>query len=494
MYIMISIVIPALNEEKYLPDCLKSLRDQDYTGTYEIVLCDNGSTDGTVNVARQFNARIIPCPEKKSVFYARQVGADAAQGDIIAQADADTIYPRNWLSRIADRFEKHPEVVALTGRYVYTKSPWWAPVEYVIRSGVNFIFVPLTGRPPVVSGATFAFRRKTFVELGGYHDIVYAPDQWGIASRLRQGGKVAFDQNLRVITSPRSVNKPMLRIFKEGLINWGRWIRFLSKQPRLDFGQFMHRVFHKNRMAEVVILIIMALVMFVVAGGYFLPSAPFFGKVYASAKSTDKTIALTFDDGPNEPYTSEILGILKSHHINATFFVIGENAQLYPDVVNEIISDGNVIGNHSYSHTANHALTSFGVKDMDKAEDILYDITGVKPHMYRPPNGKKSPWEIDGVKDEGLIEVTWDVSANDQHRVAYFGKPIAESYTGAIVKAAKSGAIIQLHDGYGLLHDSAKSDESLTVQALPLIIEQLQAEGYQFVTVPELLNVPAYNP
>jgi peptidoglycan/xylan/chitin deacetylase (PgdA/CDA1 family) len=114
--------------------------------------------------------------------------------------------------------------------------------------------------------------------------------------------------------------------------------------------------------------------------------------------------------------------------------------------------------------------------------------------MYRPPNGKKSPWEIDGVKDEGLIEVTWDVSANDQHRVAYFGKPTAESYTGAIVKAAKSGAIIQLHDGYGLLHDSAKSDESLTVQALPLIIEQLQAEGYQFVTVPELLNVPAYNP
>jgi len=60
------------------------------------------------------NARIIPCPEKKSVFLCQASWADAAQGDIIAQADADTIYPRNWLSRIADRFEKHPEVVALT--------------------------------------------------------------------------------------------------------------------------------------------------------------------------------------------------------------------------------------------------------------------------------------------------------------------------------------------------------------------------------------------
>jgi len=489
---MISIVVPALNEEKFLPDCLKSLRNQDYTGTYEIILADNGSTDKSASIARDFGARVVPCGEKKSVFYARQIGADSAQGDIIAQADADTVYPHDWLRRIADRFEKHPEVVAVTGRYVYTTPPWWAPVEYVIRSVVNWLTTPIIGRPWIVSGATFAFRRKTFVELDGYHDIKYAPDQWGIASRLRQRGKVAFDNGLCVATSPRSVNKPLLRIFKEGLINWGRWGKYVLNQP-IQPSNLVNRIFRRNRMAEVVILIIMALVMFVVAGGYFLPSAPFFGKVYASAKSTDKTIALTFDDGPNEPYTSEILDILNSHHINATFFVIGENAQLYPDVVNKIIADGNVIGNHSYSYDASHALTSFGVKDMDKAEDVLYSITGVKPHLYRPPHGNKSPWEIDGVKDEGLIEVTWDVAANDRHLLADFGKPTAENYAGEIVKAAKPGSIVLLHDGYGLLHDCTKSDESLTVQALPLIIEQLQSEGYQFVTVPDLLHISAYN-
>ena len=294
---MISVVIPSLNEEKYLPDCLKSLRNQDYTGTYEIIIADNGSTDNTIRIAQDFQARVVPCPEKKNVFYARQIGADAAQGDIIAQADADTLYPRNWLSRIADRFEKHPEMVAVTGRYVYTEPPWWAVVEYVIRTLTNMWTVPILGRPWVVSGATFAFRREIFVKLGGYHDIVYAPDQWGIASRLNRAGKVAFDSKLRVITSPRSVKKPIFRIFKEGLINWGRWVKYLLKKPLSSIGQFIIKVFHKNKMAAVLVSAILALIIFVIAGGYFLPTASFFRKVYAFEKNPCATFAVIQKNG-----------------------------------------------------------------------------------------------------------------------------------------------------------------------------------------------------
>jgi peptidoglycan/xylan/chitin deacetylase (PgdA/CDA1 family) len=490
---MISIVIPALNEEKFLPDCLKSLKNQDYTGDFEIIIADNGSTDGTVRIAREFGARVVPCPEKKSVFYARQIGADAAKGDIIAQADADTIYPRKWLGRIAAQFEKHPKMVAMTGRYTYTKPPWWAGAEYVIRSGVNWVVYPFLRRPLIISGATFSFRRKEFVELNGYHDIPYAPDQWGIASRLSKAGKVAFDNGLYCVTSPRSVNKPLLRIFKEGLVNWNRWINYLRKRTETEKKPIVKKPFQKNRVVIIVSSVILALILFVAAGGYFLPSASFFGKVYASESTSDKVIAITFDDGPNEPYTSEILDILTAHNINATFFIIGKNAQLYPDVVNKIIADGNVVGNHSYSHDANHALTDFGVKDMQRDEAVIYGITGLEPHLYRPPHGKKSPWELAGVKKAGLIDVTWDVSANDQHTIAYFGKPTAEQYAAEIVKAAKPGGIILLHDGHGTNHDDALSDESITVKALPLIIEQLQAKGYHFVTVPDLLHVPAYN-
>ena len=294
---MISIVIPALNEEKYLPDCLKSLRNQDYTGSYEIIIADNGSTDDTVRIAQDFQACVVPCPEKKNVFYARQIGADAAQGDIIAQADADTLYPRNWLSRIADRFKKHPEVVAVTGRYVYTEPPWWSVVEYIIRSSLNWLLIPIIGRPWIISGATFAFRREIFVKLGGYHDIAYAPDQWGIASRLSKLGKVSFDSKLRVVTSPRSVKKPILRIFKEGLINWGRCGNYLLKKPLSLAGQFITKVFHKNRMATVLISAILALVLFVIAGGYFLPTASFFRKVYAFEKNPEANLALIQKSG-----------------------------------------------------------------------------------------------------------------------------------------------------------------------------------------------------
>ena len=120
-------------------------------------------------------------------------------------------------------------------------------------------------------------------------------------------------------------------------------------------------------------------------------------------------------------------------------------------------------------------------------------MTGVNPHLYRPPHGKKTPWELDAVKNAGLIEVNWSVSANDQHVLAYFGKPTPETFAREIVKETHPGEIILLHDGYGTIHDTAAADKSLTVAALPLIIEQLQAKGYRFVTAPQLLNMRAYN-
>ena len=296
---MISVVIPALNEEKYLPDCLKSLRNQDYTGQYEIIIADNGSVDKTVRLAQDWGARVVMCPEKKSVFYARQIGADAVQGDIIAQADADTVYPRNWLSRIANRFEKHPEVIAVTGRYTYTEPPWWAIVEYTIRNGLNRLTVPLFGRPLIISGATFAFRRETFSAVGGYRGITYAPDQWGIASRLNKLGKVAYDKDLCVVTSPRSVNKPLLRIFKEGIVNWSRWDYHMLKQVISLIRRPINKTFHKKRKTSILLLIIIAMIL---TGGYFIPALPFFGKIYAAAKSSDKTIALTFDGSHGIPH------------------------------------------------------------------------------------------------------------------------------------------------------------------------------------------------
>ncbi len=488
--IKISVVVPALNEEKFLPDCLGSLRNQDYKGEYEIIVADNGSTDDTTGIARKFGAKVVPCPERKGVFSARQVGADAAHGDIIAQADADTIYPRDWLRRIADQFGLHPEVVVVSGRFFYKNSPWWARVEYQGRHVVNKI-TAFFGCPLVSSGATLAFRRQAFLSVNGYQGLSYSPDQYGISSRLSKLGKVLYDRDLRVLTSSRAVQKPWFIVIMDLLGHTNRWVLYSFKRRMSALREFAAKT--PSRRLATRLLPLPVLVLSLIMYGYFVPTSPVFGKVYYEGATEEKVVALTFDDGPNEPYTSQILDILASRDIKATFFVIGSNVELYPETARRIIAEGHVIGNHSYSHNANHALTEFGAKDLERAQETIYNVLGVMPRLYRPPHGRLTPWELQAVKKAGMIAVTWSVSANDQHEMAFLGKPTPEEFAREIAGRTHPGEIILLHDGYGTLHDTVKADRSLTVKALPLIIDKLQAEGYKFVTVPELLNMPAYN-
>jgi peptidoglycan/xylan/chitin deacetylase (PgdA/CDA1 family) len=486
---MISIVIPVLDEENYLPDCLRSLKGQDYHGDYEIIVADNGSTDGSVRIAREYGARVVLCPKVKSVFHARQAGADAARGDIIIQADADTIYPSGWLKRIANLFSSRPEVVAVTGRFVYKDAPWWAGLEYVGRHVVNSLTARF-GCPLVASGATLAFRRTAFLSVNGYRGLSYSQDQYGILGRLSKLGEVLYDKNLRVTTSARAVQKPVLIVIKDLLVHTGIWGAYSFGNRMNSMREFINSTLARKLAFR--LLPLPVLLFSVAAYGYFVPASPVFGTVYARGPSAERVVALTFDDGPNEPYTSQVLDILNKYNIKATFFMIGKNVELYPDTARRVLDEGNVIGNHSYSHKANHALTEYGVADFQRAEQVIYNVTGLKPHLYRPPHGKKSPWELDHLRHDGMIEIEWSVSANDQHVLAYFGTPTPQSYAQAIIKDTRPGSIILLHDGYGTVHDTVKADKSITVDALPLIIEKLQAEGYRFVTVPELLGVPAY--
>jgi peptidoglycan/xylan/chitin deacetylase (PgdA/CDA1 family) len=482
--LMISVVIPALNEERFLPECLESLTKQDYKGEYEIIVVDNGSTDNTANIARNFGAKVVSCSEKKGVSYVRQVGADAACGDIIAQADADTVYPRDWLIKIAGHFSSHPETVAISGRFIYRDPPSWAKFEYFLRDCANRLAAALFGRPFLVSGATLAFRRRAFLNVDGYRNSSYSPDQYDISSRLCKMGKVFYDRDLRVSTSSRSVRKPLFLCIMEVLVHISHWGTYMCKCYVNSFERFANKTTLRRvtiRLSPVAILIVLA------AYGYFIPASSVFGKVYYKGNYPEKVVALTFDDGPNEPYTSEILDILASHNVKATFFVIGKNVELYPETAKRMIAEGHVLGNHSYSHNANHALTEYGAKDLAVAQEAIFNTVGVRPHLYRPPHGKKSPWELEEVKKQGLIEVTWSVSTGELNGAT----PL--SVAQKIVSETHPGEIILLHDGYGTLHDCSRADKSLTVEALPLIIEKLQAKGYRFVTVPELLDVPSYN-
>ncbi len=486
---MISVVIPALNEEKLIGECLESLKHQDFSGDYEIIVVDNGSRDNTSQIARKMGARVIDCP-RKGVAYARQAGAEAAGGEIIVQADADTIYPHWWLTRIQKQFKAHPKAIAVAGTFIYRKPPWWALFEYFTRVFWNILATIFLRRPYIISGANFAFYKKALFEIGGYRQHAYSPDQFDISTRLSKKGKIIYDRKSWGATSERSVAKPTIVIIYEFI----RHLAFFSRNAfRALFSLIRRKQALKKRPVKPLTLIkfgipiLLILLASIVCYGYFVPASPVFGRVYSKIRTSDLIIALTFDDGPNEPYTSRILDILKEYDVKATFFLVGYNVGLYPDTTKRILAEGNVIGNHTYSHDANHALNFFAYRDIQKAQQTIFEVTGVNPHLYRPPHGKKSPWELESIKNRGFIAIQWSITTNELSGTS------ATELARQIVQKSHPGGIILLHDGYGTSHNTDRSDKQKTVDALPEIIRQLQAKGYVFVTIPELLNVPAYD-
>lgn len=194
-----------------------------------------------------------------------------------------------------------------------------------------------------------------------------------------------------------------------------------------------------------------------------------------------KLIALSFDDGPHVKYTEEVLHILKENNIKATFFVIGGCVRNHADLLKETFADGNVIGNHTFTHPNLSKLSNIAIeKEAIKANDIIYKTIGVRPALLRPPYGACNDNCKQTLKKLGFTKVTWHYLVNDWD----INKTSSEIIASSIIKNASPGAIMAMHDGSG--------NREKTVQALPRIISTLKQQGYQFVTVPELLKVKAY--
>lgn len=193
-----------------------------------------------------------------------------------------------------------------------------------------------------------------------------------------------------------------------------------------------------------------------------------------------KVIALTFDDGPHEKYTREILQILKQNNIKATFFVVGENAERYPDIIQTMHVDGNVVANHTYSHAFLTNLSDDGVEtELHRASSVVYRIINEYPMLFRPPYGACSIKSSKTVCGLGFQTVVWSNMTND-----YDPTTTTTKIAHDIIRRAQPGGIIGMHDGGG--------NREKTVAALQLIIDALKNEGYEFLTIPELLGIEAY--
>jgi peptidoglycan/xylan/chitin deacetylase (PgdA/CDA1 family) len=205
--------------------------------------------------------------------------------------------------------------------------------------------------------------------------------------------------------------------------------------------------------------------------GYLdVPQKSTFG--YSSVHVDGPYIAMTFDDGPDPKLTPKLLDLLKAKGIKATFFVVGQNAAEYPDVLKRAAAEGHEIGNHSWSHP-NFAKMSDGAvtNELQKTQDAILRATGIKPTLLRPPYGSITKREREWIHDKfGYKIILWDVDPLDwKHRNAAYVE-------NEILKQTRKGSIILSHD----IH-------STTIDAMPATFDALLAKGYKFVTVSELL-------
>ncbi len=196
-------------------------------------------------------------------------------------------------------------------------------------------------------------------------------------------------------------------------------------------------------------------------------------------KANEKVIALTFDDGPSPKNTAQVLAILQKHHVKATFFMIGQMVKYFPQVAKQVAADGDVIGNHTWHHSYRHVDVVTAANELNTTADIIYQTTGVKTTLFRPPGGFLNNGLADYAKSQKYTLIMWSEVSGDAERPS----PQVSKMVNNVLKNAKPGAIVLMHDGGG--------NRSRTVQALPQIIDGLKAQGYRFVTIPELLEIQA---
>jgi peptidoglycan-N-acetylglucosamine deacetylase len=196
-----------------------------------------------------------------------------------------------------------------------------------------------------------------------------------------------------------------------------------------------------------------------------------FGGPYNKAQ-----ISLTFDDGPDLIYTPRILDILKKYQVKATFFLLGENAEKYPEVVKRMVQEDHVVANHSYHHLNFQKLNNTQFHEqVQKTQAVLQKLTGYFPKLLRPPYGEINEKQLAWATDQGIYVIMWNVDSLDWKGLT------AEQVMDNVLPCTYPGSIV-------LQHSTGRMAGS--VKALDLMIPSFKKRGAQLVTVPKLLGIP----
>ncbi|MGB6679483.1 MAG: polysaccharide deacetylase family protein [Terriglobales bacterium] len=219
-----------------------------------------------------------------------------------------------------------------------------------------------------------------------------------------------------------------------------------------------------------------------VAAGYqsMAPTGQWYGRAFTGLKRGTRQLALTFDDGPNDPHTLRLLEVLARHNVKATFFLIGRYVKQRPDIALELVRAGHVVGNHTFSHPNLIFSSARETKtQLQDCQQVLTDAAGAHSRLFRPPFGGRRPGTLKIVRALGLEPVMWNVTGWD-----WKGKP-AEYVEKKVSQQIRGGDVILLHDGS---HATFGADRSRTVVATDRLIARYKSEGYEFVTVPQMMG------
>jgi len=224
----------------------------------------------------------------------------------------------------------------------------------------------------------------------------------------------------------------------------------------------------------------------VVSAGYqsMAPTGQWFGRAFyglpfTSGQRQSKQIALTFDDGPNDPHTLRLLEVLARHNVHATFFMIGRFVRQRPDIAVDIQKQGHIVGNHTFTHPLLTVQSMKHIRDeITHCRAALTDAVGDHSNLFRPPWGGRRPGVFRLVRQLGLEPIMWNVTAYD------WNAPTPDYIEQKVTRRIRGGNVILLHDGG---HLEFGADRSKTLQVVDRIIPRYKSEGYEFVTVPEMM-------
>lgn len=195
-----------------------------------------------------------------------------------------------------------------------------------------------------------------------------------------------------------------------------------------------------------------------------------------------KLVALTFDDGPSPEWTPQILDALKAAGIKATFFMIGYHVQKYPEMARRVVAEGHLIANHGYAHSVIMYYNEAEIEQEIKyTEHVIRETTGVTTKYFRPPKAWLKKAIKNKIKSMGYDVILWSLNSKDW---VHFNH---KTMVNHIKKHIQGGDILLFHDS-GDIFKREGGSRVQTVKAIPMLVEELSSQGYEFVTIEELVN------